>query len=105
MCHHRLILDPIDQFVQDGDMVTLSCLGDSFPPPEYQWERWNMTSDSYEDILGETNSTLVFSSIEHGDYGRYRCVVTTPIINEYVTSTSALITGMYFLPLVCKVCA
>ena len=89
----QIVQDPMDQYVQDGDTVTLTCIGDSYPPPEYQWERWNMTTNSYQDIPGETNNTLVFTSIEHEDYGRYRCVVTAPIIDETVISESALITG------------
>ena len=89
----QIVQDPMDQYVQDGDTVTLTCVGDSYPPPEYQWERWNMTANSYQDIPGETSNTLVFTSIEHEDYGRYRCVVTAPIIDKYVMSESALITG------------
>ena len=107
----QIVQDPMDQYVQDGDTVTLTCVGDSYPPPEYQWERWDMTNNSYQDIPGETNNTLVFTSIEHEDYGRYRCVVTAPIIDEYVMSEYALITGkivfirfychtLYFLSLV-----
>ena len=91
----EIVQDPVDQFVQDGDTVTLTCIGDSFPPPTYQWERRNMSTDSFEPIPEETNSDLVFVSIEHEDYGDYRCVVTTPTINEYVMSDIALITGNY----------
>ena len=89
----EIVQQPQGQFVQDGDTVVLTCIGDSFPPPEYQWEKMNRSTGSFETITGQTNSTLVFTSIEHEDYGRYRCNVTSPIINEIVTSEEAVITG------------
>ena len=95
----RILTQPEDQFVQNGDEVTLACIADSFPAPTYQWERWNMSNSIFEGLPGETNTTLVFESIEHEEYGRYRCVVTTPIIDKSV-NLSAIITGMSALILI-----
>ena len=89
----RILTQPEDQFVQNGDEVTLTCIADSFPAPTYQWEQQNMSDSIFESLSGETNTTLVFKSIKHEEYGRYRCAVTTLIINERVNS-SAIITGM-----------
>ena len=89
----EIVQQPQDQFVQDGDTVILTCIGDSFPPPKYQWEKMNRFTGSFEAIAGQANSTLVFTSIEHEDYGRYHCNVTAPIINEILTSEEEVITG------------
>lgn len=89
----EVVEHPTDQFVNDGDLVTLTCIGDSFPAPRYQWQRWNMSTETYEPLQGQTNSTLEFSSISYEDFGRYRCMVLTDIINQNVNSNSATITG------------
>ena len=83
---------PVNQYVQPGDTVTLYCEADSFPPPTYQWERRNETGN-FVAIPGETNTNLTIVNIEHGMFGEYRCVVTTPIIDETATSNTAVITG------------
>ncbi len=88
-----ILTQPTDQFVQNGDGVTLTCEADSFPEPEYQWEKMNITLTMFESVPDETNNTLVFDTIEHSDFGSYRCVVTTPIIDETITSDDVTITG------------
>ena len=89
-----LIVDqPQDQFTRQGESVTLSCRADSFPSPLYQWEKYNTTSESYYQLPGETNRTLVFSSVEFDDFGDYHCVATTPVIGDTDTSDNATITG------------
>ena len=89
----EILQDPENEYVQNGDIVTLTCFADSFPAPEYQWEMMNRTSGEFEPIDGETNTTLVFDPIDYDDYGTYRCEVTTPTINENITSEEAVITG------------
>ncbi len=86
-----ILTQPTDQIVQNGDEVTLTCEADSFPEPEYQWEKLNIELAMFESILDETNNTLVFDTIEHTDIGSYRCVVTTPIIDEQLTSNEAIV--------------
>ena len=83
----RILTQPEDQFVQNGDNVTFTCIADSFPAPTYQWERLNTSDSIFESLPGETNTTLVFEPIEHEDFGRYKCVVTTPITDEHVNSS------------------
>ena len=84
---------PMDVETEADDIVTLTCIADSFPAPEYQWEMMNRTSGEFEPIDGETDTTLVFDYIDYEDYGTYRCEVTTPTINETITSEEAVITG------------
>ena len=85
--------DPENVYIQDGDAVTLTCEADSFPSPDYLWEIMNMSSGEFEPIYWELNNTLVFDPIDYEDYGTYHCVVTTPTINENITSEEAVITG------------
>ena len=89
----EILQDPMNEYVQDGDTVTLTCEADSFPSPDYQWEIMNMLLGEFEPIDRETNTTLVFDYIDYEDYGTYRCEVTTPTINEVITSEEAVITG------------
>ena len=86
---------PMDVETLANLTVTLTCIADSFPAPVYQWEM-NRTSGEFEQIDGETNTTLVFDSIDYEQYGTYRCVVNTPVIEASVTSNSAVITGMWY---------
>ena len=91
---------PMDVETEVDNIVTLSCIADSFPAPEYQWEMMNRTSGEFEQIDGETNTTLVFNYIGYDDYGRYRCVVSVPFLGSTITSDNVTITGKklcYFL--------
>ena len=85
---------PVNQYVQTGDTVTLYCEADSFPPPTYQWERGNRNGD-FLAISGEININLTIINIQHGAFGDYRCIATTPVIHETATSNTAVITGKY----------
>ena len=84
---------PMDIETEADNIVTLTCIVDSFPAPEYQWEMMNRITEECEEIDGETNTTLVFDPIDHDDYGTYRCVVTTPTLNEVINSEEVVITG------------
>ena len=91
----EITTQPINQYVRQGGTVTLTCIADSFPAPTYQWQRMNMPGQ-FDDLSGETNTTYTIANVVHEDFGRYRCEVTTPTINEVVNSSVALITGKYF---------
>ena len=89
-----LIVDqPQEQFTRQGDSVTLLCRADSFPSPLYQWEKYNTASESYCQLPGETNRTLVFSSVEFDNLGDHRCVAIAPVIGDTDISDNATITG------------
>ena len=83
---------PVNQYVQPGDTVSLYCKADSFPPPTYQWERRNKTGN-FVVISGETNTNLTIVNIQYELFGDYRCVATAPIIDKTATSNIAVITG------------
>ena len=84
---------PMDIETEADNIVTLTCIVDSFPAPEYQWEMMNRITEEFEEIDGEMNTTLVFDPIDHDDYGTYHCVVTTPTLNEVINSEEVVITG------------
>ena len=88
-----ITLNPVDQYAHPGDTVTISCLADSYPPPTYQWQRWNTATNMYENIDRETMTSYTIDDIDYDQFGLYRCAVTTPTINQMTFSQSALITG------------
>ena len=90
----NITIQPVNQYVQPGDTVSLYCEADSFPPPTYQWERRN-ESGNFVAISGETNTNLIITDIEYEQFGDYRCVATTAIIDETATSNTAVIAGKY----------
>ncbi len=96
-----IITPPSDVLAEQGDVVTLTCVADSFDPPQYEWQFMNRTTEQFETIEGETNTELSFSSIAHEEYGMYQCVVFAEVVAEdgvtlitvNITSEPALITG------------
>ena len=103
----RPVVDPELNLAKMGDNVTLRCLAQSFPMPSYLWEAISMTdsggSGSILDVFnmfqsgnGEnrivTQPTLEFKSVEYGDNGNYRCVITFNRIWQ-VSSNEVLIAG------------
>ena len=90
-----IVEDPMEQYVNNGDSVDISCRADSFPALNYQWEYMNRTTGTFEALESQTSSVLSFTSIEFDQYGRYRCVATANGIVENAISVPALITGKY----------
>ena len=92
----EITTQPMDQFVDPGDNITLTCIADSFPAPTYQWQRMNMTTGEFENLQDETNALYTIYNI-HDKFGTYRCVVTTAIINEVIMSNSSTVSGKYII--------
>ena len=90
-----ITVQPMNTNAENGDGVELTCIADSFPAPEYQWELLN-EADMFNAIDFANQSTLVFNPVKYNDAGTYRCIVTTPIINEEIISNEAVLTGMTF---------
>ena len=89
---------PVGINASNGDSVpALTCMANSFPDPEYRWERRNSSEDEYSEIPNSEGSSLSYadSSISFGDSGYYRCIAYTNvsgIINE-TASDPAIISG------------
>ena len=84
-----ITVHPVNMYIDVSDNTSLSCTANSFPAPNYQWEKYDESSGVFEELLGETSSSLFLN----GQYGDYRCVVVTSNGGK-VTSNTATITGM-----------
>ena len=82
---------PIDRSASTGDNITLSCRAESFPYPEYHWEKLN--NSMFERVPGADSNMLELNTIEFNDFGTYRCCATAPQINERACSNNATVTG------------
>ena len=81
-----LIIPPEDDHITNiGDTVMLTCIADSFPAPTYQWQRMNAATKEFEDLLGQTESTLTTDKL-----GTYRCIAFAPVINETISGTAVV---------------
>ena len=72
--------------------VTLTCGAESFPDSTFQWEKMN-SSGYFQEISGETNSTLVFSSVGYNDFGNYQCVARTSVLDITLISNTSTLHG------------
>ena len=84
---------PTDQRVSPGDNVTLTCRAESYPAPTYQWEKFNTSTQSFEQLMGQTTNQLQFTNIQGSEFGVYRCVATAPMISQPAYSNNATLTG------------
>ena len=91
----EIIQQPETVFTEANVSVSLTCLADSHPRPQYSWQKLNMTNGQFEFIMNANESTLSFPSMNYEDYGIYRCVVNAEGIIENATSDNAVINGMY----------
>lgn len=105
-----VLTHPQSAMVLAGLNWVISCEAEAFPFPSYQWQKMNMSSEYFEDITGEMESTLSFQPIRHRDNGMYRCVasnwingsdysdvsrqaqvIVLPVIESTIASTSLTI--------------
>ena len=88
-----IVEHPMDQATSVGMTVTFRCRAESFPYPQYQWQKYNTANEMYEDITGADQPDYEIGPVMYSDYGYYRCKVTAPVINETVYSNNATLTG------------
>ncbi|XP_019862900.1 PREDICTED: peroxidasin-like, partial [Amphimedon queenslandica] len=86
----EIITDPVSTFTENGQSVTFQCLADSFPSPQYYWERFNISSNEFYMIPNENKSYLMIDSVVYEDNGRYRCIATA--VMDTVRSNEAVLT-------------
>ena len=62
--------------VVSGDTVTLTCIGNSYPPPFVSWKR-NLeplrSNPRYNLLSGSGVGTLTIQNAQIGDAGKYSC--------------------------------
>ena len=92
-----IVTSPQPQYVAVGESTTLTCVGESFPSPTYQWQR--ISSSNIVTILtGEASTTLNVTLDGFNDFANsYQCIVTANGTDNAITSSPASITGNVLL--------
>jgi len=86
-----IITQPADILTRNGTVVNFTCEAESFPAPEYHWEKYDETMPTF--IIVGSDSVLEFSPAVFGDEGTYRCVASQPRTNRNDTSTQVILAG------------
>ena len=86
-----IVTQPADILTRNGTVVNFTCEAESFPAPEYQWEKYIETMGMF--IRVGSDPVLEFSPAVFGDEGRYRCVASQPGTNRNDTSTQVILAG------------
>ena len=100
----QILTNPEDGYVDAGDNFTFSCLANSFPPPDYHWEKYNESNNDFYSVPDANGRYFVIEDLEYEDNGRYRCVATVSMITEIATSDEAILTGKNMIPLCVHEC-
>ena len=83
------ITEPVNKETTNGSSVTLLCVAEAFPSPEYQWMR--MDNQSIRTNLNDSFNLLTFDLVLFGDEGDYYCTASSrniSIESRHVTVTS-----------------
>ena len=87
-----IVTQPTDILTRNGTVVSFTCAVESFPAPEYMWEKYSEESGSFDRV--SNGSVLEFIPAVFGDEGSYRCVASLPGTNRTASSQLAILTGM-----------
>ena len=86
-----VVTQPADILTRNGTVVNFTCEAESFPTPEYQWEKYDETMGTFIRVVSDP--VLEFSPAVFGDEGTYRCVASLPGTNSNDTSAQVVLTG------------
>ena len=86
-----IVTQPADILTRNGTVVNFTCEAESFPAPEYQWEKYNETMGTFIRVVSDP--VLEFSPAVFGDEGEYRCVASLPGTNRNDTSILVVLSG------------
>ena len=84
----------------NSSQETLTCRAESFPYPQYQWQKYDTGNQSFQSLSNQTGVDLMFN-LQYNDFGDYRCMVTTPIINVVIYSDNATVHGKCITMICC----
>ena len=87
-----IVTQPTDILTRNGTVVNFTCGAESFPDPEYMWEKYNEESGSFDRV--SSGPVLEFIPAVFGDEGSYRCVASLPGTSRNASSQLAVLTGM-----------
>ena len=91
----KITAHPVGINATVGVSHTLTCMANSFPDPEYRWEKRSTLEDEYSEVPNSEGSSLKFQPVFYSTNGYYRCIAYTNvsgIINE-TASDPATVTG------------
>ena len=83
------VIEPVDEETANGSSVTLQCVAEAFPSPEYQWARTDGVS--IREILVTGEGSFVLSPVIYGDEGYYYCNASSR--DEVAHSQDVTLTG------------
>ncbi len=86
----NITTQPTSMNATNGSMISLTCVAEAFPSPEYQWGRGD-EKEIRNDITGQNSTMLTFTPLVFGDEGDYYCNVTSGnsrVRPEVITITS-----------------
>ena len=87
-----IVTQPTDILTRNGTVVSFTCAAESFPAPEYTWEKYIEGSSSFYTV--SSDPVYEFTPAVFGDEGSYRCVTSLPGTNRNATSELAVLTGV-----------
>ncbi len=86
----NITTQPTSMNATNGSTISLTCVAEAFPFPEYQWGR-DDGREIRNDITGQNSTFLTFSSLVFGDEGDYYCNMisgNSRVQSEVITITS-----------------
>ena len=86
----RVEVPPEDQFVNNGEIVSLLCNVSGSGPISYQWLEGGERLQDDVNISGSSASVLSFTAL-YSDFGEYQCNASNDV--DYVLSEVAVVTG------------
>ena len=87
-----IVIQPTDILTRNGTVVSFTCAAESFPAPEYMWQKYIEESGSFDTV--SNGPVLEFTPAVFGDEGSYRCVASLPGTSRNALSQFAVLTGM-----------
>lgn len=85
-----ITLQPIDQEVCSGATATFIAAASGDPSPTVQWQLSTDSGSTWNDIIGETSTTLSFTTFPSDNGNEYRAVFTNT--GGTATTTAAILT-------------
>ena len=80
--------------VVSGDTVTLTCIGNSYPPPFVSWRR-NLeplrSNPRYKLLSASGIGTLTIQNAQFGDAGKYSCEVQSQLYGTVLSRETATV--------------
>ena len=87
-----IVTQPTDILTRNGTVESFTCAAESFPAPEYTWQKYNEETNSFDMV--SNGPVLEFTPAVFGAEGTYRCVASQPGTSRNATSLLAVLTGM-----------